>query len=80
MPFFNCVAGMAQCCEQRFSEALVSQFSVEAVDEAILPGLSWRDEMPIDARFLHPVEDRHAGELSAVARHGCLRHAGSAMI
>lgn len=73
--FFKRLAGIAQCTEQRFVEALVSQFAVEVFNEAVLLGLSRRDIMSNDTGFLSPFEDRHAGELSAVVRNDCLRHA-----
>ena len=69
LPFFKRFAGIAQCAKQRFVEAFVSQFAVEAFNEAVLLGLSGRDIIPIDSRILHPLEDRHAGELGAIVRH-----------
>ncbi len=71
LPFFKRVAGVAQCSKQRFVEAFVSQFAVEAFNEAVLLRLSRRDVMPIDAGFLNPFEDRRAGELSAVTPSEC---------
>jgi len=38
----------------------------QTFNEAVLLGLSRRDVMPIDAGFLDPLEDRHAGELGAI--------------
>ena len=73
LPFFKRFAGIAQCAKQRFVKAFISQFAVEAFNEAILLGLSRCDEMPIDAGFLHPLEDRHAGELGSIIRNNCLR-------
>ena len=51
------------------------EFSRNDVDEAILLGLSRRDVMPIDACVLNPLQDCHAGELSAVVRYNRLWHA-----
>ena len=53
LPFFKRFAGIAQCAKQRFVEAFVSQFTVEAFNEAVLLGLSRRDVMPIDTGFLN---------------------------
>ena len=55
LPFFKRLTGIAQCAKQRFVEAFVSQFAVEAFDEAVLLRLSGRDVMPVDAGFLHPL-------------------------
>jgi hypothetical protein len=66
LPFFKRFAGTAQCAKQRFVKSFVSQFAVETFNEAVLLGLSRRDVMPIDASFLDPLEDRHAGELGAI--------------
>ena len=60
LPFFKRSAGIAQCAEQRFIEAFIPEFAVEAFDKAVLLGLSWRDVMPIDASILDPFKDRHA--------------------
>jgi len=66
LPFFKRAAGIARCAKQRFVETFVSKLVVEAFDKAALLGLSRRDVMPIDTRFLNPFEDRHTGELSAI--------------
>lgn len=72
LPFFKRVAGIAQCTKQRFVKAFVSQFAVETFNETVLLGLSRRDVVPIDARILHPFEDRRAGELGAIVRNNRL--------
>ena len=66
VPFVKRFSGISQCAKQRFLETFISEFTVEALDEAVLLGLSWRDVMPINARILYPLEDCHACELSAV--------------
>lgn len=71
---FKRVAGIAHCSKQRFVERLVSQFAVEAFNEAVLLGLSRRDVMPIDADCLNPFKDRRAGELRAVGLYNRLWH------
>jgi len=56
-----------------------AKLAVEAFDEAVLLGLSRRDVMPIDTRFLNPFEDRHAGELSAPFRQIALQSPAGAV-
>ena len=68
LPFVKRFAGIAQCAKQRFVEAFVSQFAVEAFYEAVLLGLARCDIVPINIILLNPLEDCHAGELSAPSR------------
>lgn len=63
-PGLDQLAGMARVREQ----ALVAQSLVEALDEAVLHWLSWRDVMPFHFAVLLPFQDRIAGQLRA-ARH-----------
>src|SRR5690606_3424087 len=60
--------GVGQRGEQHFVQQLVPQAPVEALDEGVLGWLTRGDVVPFDAGILRPLEDRHAGELSAVVR------------
>lgn len=64
---------MGQAVEHFFVQAFVSEFPVEALDEAILLRLAWRDIVPSDAGFVLPFEDGAAGQFSAVIRDDSFR-------
>jgi len=49
---------MAKAGEQRLFQAFVTQASVEALDEAVLLRLAWRDVMPLDVTIPRPSQDR----------------------
>lgn len=49
--------GVAQVGEQVLVETLVSQAAVEALDEAVLHGLSRRDVVPLDLPVFLPFQD-----------------------
>ncbi len=46
-PVSQHLTGMAETGEQRLIQAFVTQASVEALDEAVLLRLAWRDVMPL---------------------------------
>jgi len=48
---------VAQVGKQRLVQALVTEASIEAVDEAILDRFSWRDVVPPDLAILLPFQD-----------------------
>ncbi len=48
-------------------EAFVGQSAVEALDEAVLHGLAWRDVVPFALSVLLPRQDRVRGQFGAVA-------------
>ena len=58
--------GVAQVGEQVLVEALVAQAAVEALDEAIRHGLSWRDVMPLDLSVLLPFQNGIRGQLRPI--------------
>jgi hypothetical protein len=49
--------GVAQVGEQVLVEALVAQAAIEALDEAVLHGLSRRDVVPLDLSVFLPTQD-----------------------
>lgn len=65
-PLFNQDLRFPQAVEDLPVQQFISELAVVAFNEAVLLGLSRRDVVPIDACILNPLEDRHAGELSAV--------------
>jgi len=59
-------AGMAQRREQVFVEALLAHPPVEALHQAVLHWLAWRDVVPIDLAVFLPSQHRIRGQLRAV--------------
>lgn len=61
--------GIGQTGEPVQVEAVLPEFAVEAVDEGVLRGFPWRDEVQLDARVERPEEHRLAGGLRTVVAH-----------
>ncbi|MNS89613.1 hypothetical protein D3C72_1236310 [compost metagenome] len=57
---------MIEAEEQAFVEQFVTHSPVEALDIAVLHGLSRRDVMPLDLVILRPGKDGIRGEFGAV--------------
>ena len=58
---------MNELGEQGLVQQLIAQPAVKALDKGVLLWLAWRDVVPLDLLLLRPAQDRHAGQLSAVA-------------
>ena len=80
LPFFQRVSGIVQCSKQRFVQAFIPEFSIEALNESILLRLCGGNIMPINPRFLHPFQDYHTREFGAIIRHNCFGIPRSATI
>ena len=59
---------MSKRAEEGLVQQLVAQPAVKTFDEGILLRLAGSDVVPVDAGFLTPPQDRHAGQFSAVIR------------
>lgn len=66
---------MGQGREEGFIQELVSQPPIEAFDESVLDRLARRDVMPIHFGPVRPLQDRVAGELTAIVADDHLRFA-----
>jgi hypothetical protein len=62
-------AGVIEIEEQGLVERSSRIRPIGSLDEAVLHGLSRRDEVPVDGCVLVPHEHGIAGELSAMVRH-----------
>jgi len=58
--------GVDQRAEQRLVQALTPEASAEALNESVLHRLARCDEMPLDAAFLAPAQDRYAGQFRSI--------------
>ena len=67
-PCRNHAAGMAQRREQVFVEALLAHPPVEALHQAVLHWLAWRDVAPIDLAVFLPFQHRIRCQFRSVAR------------
>jgi hypothetical protein len=56
-PFRQGLASMAEAGEQRLVQAIITHSSVEALDEAVLLRLAWRDVVPLDVAIPRPSQD-----------------------
>jgi len=61
LPVSDLLSRFIQRREKRLIEAFVSEAAIEAFDEGILCWLCGRDIMPINFRFLAPLQNRGAG-------------------
>ena len=68
-------SGLRNAVEELPVQTFVPESSVEALCEAVLPGLSGIDEMRPDALVLQPQADLHGDELRPVVAADELRHA-----
>ncbi len=68
--------GLGQRDEQRLVQALVAQPADKTLSEGILLRLARRDVMPVDAARLGSLQDRHAGQLTAVVGNATLTKPG----
>jgi hypothetical protein len=62
------LARFAEPREKRLVEKLVAQPPVKTLDERVLLRVTGLDVVPVDAGGLGLLDDRHAGEFSAVVR------------
>lgn len=67
-PCLGGLSGLAQSGEYVFIEALVAHSATEALDEAVLHRLAWRDAAPLDALVGRPAQRGVSGQLRAVVR------------
>jgi hypothetical protein len=58
--------GHASEANRGFVQKLVAQATIETLDKGVLLWLAEGDIMPVDAGFLRPAQDRHAGQLGAI--------------
>lgn len=57
---------LGECREDVLVEAFVAHPAIEALDDAVLHGLSGRDVVPLDALLGRPAQHGIAGQLRAV--------------
>ena len=67
-PLLDEHSGFPQISEPLPVQALVSQLSVEALNEPVVPGSAWRNERRADPLVAKPAHDRASGELRPLVR------------
>ena len=68
-PGVDQVTGMAQARKQVLVQALIPKTDIEALHEAVLHRFAERAVVPFDLPVLLPLQDRVAGQFSAVVGH-----------